>query len=90
MLFPCKQIVGQENLYLGIYLKKMISSHENIHQLNVKHFMRCYFLLVSVSLVVIMFELTGGLQYIVPLMAAAMTAKWVGDAFGKEGMYPFE
>ena len=40
------------------------------------------------SLVVIMFELTGGLQYIVPLMAAAMTAKWIGDAFDKEGMYP--
>ena len=36
-----------------------------------------------------MFELTGGLQYIVPLMAAAMTSKWIGDAFGKEGMYPF-
>ena len=36
-----------------------------------------------------MFELTGGLQYIVPLMAAAMTAKWVGDSLHKEGMYPF-
>ena len=35
-----------------------------------------------------MFELTGGLQYIVPLMAAVMTSKWVADAFGKEGMYP--
>ena len=35
-----------------------------------------------------MFELTGGLQYIVPLMAAAMTAKWVGDSLHKEGMYP--
>ena len=44
---------------------------------------------VLVSLVVIMFELTGGLQYIVPLMAAVMTSKWVADAFGKEGMYPF-
>ena len=41
----------------------------------------------TVSLVVIMFELTGGLQYIVPLMAAAMTSKWIGDAFGKEGIY---
>lgn len=40
------------------------------------------------SLVVIMFELTGGLEYIVPLMAAAMTSKWVGDALGREGMYP--
>ena len=43
---------------------------------------------VAVSLVVIMFELTGGLEYIVPLMAAAMTSKWVGDALGREGMYP--
>ena len=34
-----------------------------------------------------MFELTGGLQYIVPLMAAAMTAKWVGDSLHKEGIY---
>lgn len=42
---------------------------------------------MTVSLVVIMFELTGGLQYIVPLMAAVMTSKWVGDAFGKEGIY---
>lgn len=42
-----------------------------------------------VSLVVIVFELTGGLQYIVPLMAAVMAAKWVGDSLGKEGMYPF-
>jgi chloride channel 3/4/5 len=40
-----------------------------------------------VSLVVIMFELTGGLTYIVPLMAAALTAKWVGDALGKGGIY---
>ena len=43
---------------------------------------------VAVSLVVIMFELTGGLQYIVPLMVAVMTAKWVADSLGREGMYP--
>lgn len=43
---------------------------------------------VAVSLVVIMFELTGGLVYIVPLMVAVLTSKWVGDAFVKEGMYP--
>ncbi len=42
---------------------------------------------MTVSLVVIMFELTGGLTYIVPLMAAAVTAKWVGDAFGRGGIY---
>lgn len=34
-----------------------------------------------------MFELTGGVRYIVPLMAAVMASKWVGDALGKEGMY---
>ncbi|XP_025195865.1 H(+)/Cl(-) exchange transporter 4 isoform X1 [Melanaphis sacchari] len=42
---------------------------------------------MTVSLVVIMFELTGGVRYIVPLMAAVMASKWVGDALGKEGMY---
>lgn len=39
---------------------------------------------MTVSLVVIVFELTGGLEYIVPLMAAVMTSKWVGDAFGRK------
>lgn len=39
---------------------------------------------MTVSLVVIMFELTGGVRYIVPLMAAAMAAKWVGDALGRQ------
>jgi len=42
---------------------------------------------MTVSLVVIMFELTGGVRYIVPLMAAAMASKWVGDALGRAGIY---
>jgi len=42
---------------------------------------------MTVSLVVVMFELTGGLQYILPLMLAAMCSKWAGDAFGSEGIY---
>ncbi|KAF8785364.1 H(+)/Cl(-) exchange transporter 3 like protein [Argiope bruennichi] len=42
---------------------------------------------MTVSLVVIMFELTGSVNYIVPLMAAVMASKWVGDALGKEGIY---
>ena len=33
---------------------------------------------MTVSLVVIMFELTGGITYIVPIMVAVMIAKWVG------------
>ena len=36
-----------------------------------------------------MFELTGGLFYIVPMMLAVVMSKWVGDAFCKGGMYPF-
>lgn len=43
--------------------------------------------LSPVSLVVIMFELTGGLTYIVPIMVAVMISKWVGDALVKNGMY---
>lgn len=43
---------------------------------------------LPVSLVVIMFELTGGLSYIVPIMVAVLVSKWVGDALIKDGMYP--
>jgi len=42
---------------------------------------------MTVSLVVIMFEVTGGVRYIVPLMAACMTSKWVADAFDRNGIY---
>ncbi|KAK9892262.1 hypothetical protein WA026_019063 [Henosepilachna vigintioctopunctata] len=42
---------------------------------------------MTISLVVIMFELTGGVRYIVPLMAASMASKWVADALGKQGIY---
>ncbi|VDK26334.1 unnamed protein product [Anisakis simplex] len=38
---------------------------------------------MTVSLVVIMFELTGSLEFIVPTMVAVMFAKWVGDAIYK-------
>ncbi|CAF4284082.1 unnamed protein product [Rotaria sp. Silwood2] len=42
---------------------------------------------MTVSLVVIMVELTGGLSYSVPLMCAALVAKLVGDALVGEGIY---
>jgi len=41
---------------------------------------------MTISIVVIMFELTGTLNYIVPCMISLMTAKFVGDAFGKGGI----
>lgn len=42
---------------------------------------------MTVSLVVIMVELTGGLSYSVPLMCAALVSKLVGDALVREGIY---
>ncbi|TPX62521.1 hypothetical protein PhCBS80983_g00259 [Powellomyces hirtus] len=40
---------------------------------------------MTLSLTVVMFELTGTLNYIVPCMVTLMTAKIVGDLFGKGG-----
>ncbi|KAI3388504.1 hypothetical protein SNEBB_000297 [Seison nebaliae] len=42
---------------------------------------------MTVALVVMMFEITGTPQFIVPLMITAMTAKWTGDAFSRGGIY---
>ncbi|OAA71383.1 voltage-gated chloride channel [Cordyceps fumosorosea ARSEF 2679] len=42
---------------------------------------------MTVSIVVIMFELTGALTYVLPIMVAVMLAKWVGDALARRGIY---
>ncbi|EMR11762.1 hypothetical protein PNEG_00194 [Pneumocystis murina B123] len=42
---------------------------------------------MTVSLVIIMFELTGALTYLLPIIIAVVISKWVGDAFGKYGIY---
>lgn len=42
---------------------------------------------VSVSLVVIMFELTGGLSHLLPTMIGILAAKMVCTLFGVEGIY---
>ncbi|KAL2004279.1 hypothetical protein VTN02DRAFT_4004 [Thermoascus thermophilus] len=42
---------------------------------------------MTVSIVVIMFELTGALTHVIPIMIAVMLAKWCGDTFGKRGIY---
>lgn len=42
---------------------------------------------MTVSIVVIMFELTGALTYVLPIMIAVMISKWVGDAISKRGIY---
>lgn len=42
-----------------------------------------------VSVVVIMFEVTGAPRYLVPVMLAVLISKWVADAFTRAGLYPF-
>lgn len=42
---------------------------------------------MTVSLSIIMFELTGGLQYVLPIMAGIMTSKWVADSLSKDSIY---
>ena len=42
---------------------------------------------MTISLCVIMFELTGELEYTVPHMIAILVAKWVADALEREGVY---
>lgn len=42
---------------------------------------------ITISIVVITFELTGALTYVLPIMVAVMVSKWVGDAFGRRGIY---
>ncbi|KAA3673757.1 chloride channel 3/4/5, partial [Paragonimus westermani] len=42
---------------------------------------------MTISLVVMMLELTGGLNYIIPLMVATMISKWTGDRLTKGSIY---
>ncbi|KAK5076467.1 hypothetical protein LTR64_006053 [Lithohypha guttulata] len=42
---------------------------------------------MTISLAVIMFELTGELEFIVPNMIGIMVAKWVADALESESVY---
>jgi len=42
---------------------------------------------MTVSLVVIMFELTGSLTYALPIMLSIMVSKWVGDALVAPSIY---
>lgn len=42
---------------------------------------------MTISLAVIMFELTGELEYVVPHMIAILVAKWVADCLERESVY---
>ncbi|KAK7685663.1 hypothetical protein QCA50_011007 [Cerrena zonata] len=42
---------------------------------------------MTLSLVVILFELTGALSHVLPIMISVVVSKWVADALGKEGIY---
>ncbi|XP_047126232.1 H(+)/Cl(-) exchange transporter 5 isoform X1 [Hydra vulgaris] len=42
---------------------------------------------MTVTLVVIMFEVTGGLTYVAPIMIVVITCKWVGEALAADSVY---
>ncbi|ANB13084.1 Gef1p [Sugiyamaella lignohabitans] len=42
---------------------------------------------LTVSSVVILFELTGALTYVLPIMSGVMVSKWVAEAFERKGIY---
>ncbi|KAJ1535835.1 H(+)/Cl(-) exchange transporter 3 [Cladochytrium tenue] len=42
---------------------------------------------MTVSLVVIMLELTGALTYVIPIMSSIMVAKWTADFINPNSMY---
>ena len=42
---------------------------------------------MTVSLIIIMFEITGSLKYVVPLMISIMVSKWTSDAMEKDSIY---
>lgn len=39
---------------------------------------------MTLSLVVVIFELTGRLEYLLPVMLAVIASKWVGDVLGRD------
>ena len=42
---------------------------------------------LTVSLAIVIYEVTGGLEYIAPIMITIVCAKWCADALGKQGLY---
>jgi chloride channel 3/4/5 len=42
---------------------------------------------LTVSLAIVIYEVTGGLEYIAPIMITIVCAKWSADALGKQGLY---
>ena len=42
---------------------------------------------MTISLVVIMFELTGGVSYVIPIMITNLAAKWTADAINKNSIF---
>lgn len=42
---------------------------------------------MTISLVVIAFEMTGNVDYIFPIVLAVLVSKWVANAFGRNGIY---
>lgn len=44
---------------------------------------------MTISLTVIIFELTGALNFVLPLMMSILISKWVSDAFDKQSIHDY-
>jgi len=88
-LFVPMMLVGATfGRIIGIFMTMIFKNlnppiDESIYSLIGATAMMSGFARITISLCVIVTELTGNTQYLLPIMVAVMSAKWVGDAFSK-------
>lgn len=73
----CGRLVGQASLGISPGILAMVGSAAFLGGVS----------RMTLSLCVIMFELFGEIDHVVPHMIAILVAKWVADALGKDGVY---
>eukprot|EP00922_Rhytidocystis_sp_ex-Travisia-forbesii_P040812 GHVS01060858.1.p1 GENE.GHVS01060858.1~~GHVS01060858.1.p1 ORF type:complete len:892 (-),score=227.99 GHVS01060858.1:497-3172(-) len=97
LFIPCLTIGGLMGRFVGLCMIRLNQLYPLVNSSNAIH-PGVYALVgaaamlggvtrMTISLVVIMFELTGGLSYVLPFMVAVMVAKWSGDSICDNGIY---
>ncbi|KAG9017948.1 hypothetical protein FRB90_000074 [Tulasnella sp. 427] len=82
---PSKDYHGLCNVYVAEHVLAAAygGSEDSPDRMDIRNASTCG---MTVSLVVILFELTGALSHVLPIMLAVMSSKFVGDYLGK-GIY---